>query len=138
MFSLGKISHNLALFRSNLAGAWGEVFNWPSARIYGLVGLILNLLSWLGSILLYRSLGNDLTVLHYNIDFGIDLVGHRGQLFINPILGLSFIILNLVLLLFFVRHKHYKFMSYLLWNSAILANIFLLLAALGVYLINFR
>jgi len=138
MLSIGKISHNLALFRSSFSGAWSEIFSRSSARIYGLVVLILNLLNWLSSILLYRSLGNELTVLHYNIDFGIDLVGHRGELFVNPVLGLSFIILNLALLLFFVRHKHYKFMSYLLWPTAILANIFLLLAALGVYLINFR
>lgn len=138
MFSIGRISHNLALFRNNLSGSLSEVFSWPFSRVYGVIVLVLNLLNWLGSFLLYRSLGNNLTVLHYNIDFGIDLVGHRGELFINPALGLVLLILNLVLSLFFVRHKHFKFMSYLLWNTAALVNAFLLLAVLAVYLINFR
>ncbi|MEI7620016.1 MAG: hypothetical protein WCJ57_00415 [Candidatus Falkowbacteria bacterium] len=138
MFSLGKISHNLALFRNNLSGALNEVFSLPFSRVYGVVVLVLNLLNWSFSFLLYRSLGDDLTVLHYNIDFGIDLIGHRGELFVNPVLGLVLIILNLALLLFFARHKHFKFVSYLLWNTAALANTFLLLAALAVYLINFR
>ncbi len=138
MFSTGKISHNLALFRNNLAGAWSEVFSWPFSRWGAVVALVLNLLDWLASFFLYRSLGDELTVLHYNIDFGIDLVGHRAQLFINPVLGLSLIILNLVLLLFFARQKHFKFVSYLLWNTAALANFFLLLGVLAVYLINFR
>jgi hypothetical protein len=137
MFSTGKLSHNLALFRNNFSSSWSSVFSWSFSQIYGLIVLALNLLNWLLTFLLYRSLGNDLTVLHYNIDFGIDLVGHRGQLFVNPVLGLVLIILNLALLLFFARHKHFKFMSYILWNTAALANIFLLMAGLSVYLINF-
>lgn len=138
MLSLGKISHNLALFRNNLFNYLNEVFSWSFSRVYGVIVLVLNLINWFFSFLLYRSLGDELTVLHYNIDFGIDLIGHRGELFVNPIFGLVLIILNLVLLLFFVRHKHFKFVSYLLWNAAALANIFLLLAVLAVYLINFR
>lgn len=138
MFSTGKISHNLALFRNNLAGAWSEVFSWSFSRWGVAVALALNLLDWLASFFLYRSLGDELTVLHYNVDFGIDLIGHRIQLFVNPALGLSLIILNLVMLLFFARQKHFKFVSYLLWNTAALANSFLLLGVLAVYLINFR
>ena len=138
MFSTGKISHNLAIFRNNLAGAWDEVFSWSFSRWGVAVALGLNLLNWLASFFLYRSLGDELTVLHYNVDFGIDLIGHRIQLFINPALGLSLIILNLVMLLFFARQKHFKFVSYLLWSTAILANLFLLLGVLAVYLINFR
>jgi len=138
MFSTGKISYNLAIFRNNLAGAWNEVFSWSFSRCGVAVALGLNLLNWLASFFLYRSLGDELTVLHYNVDFGIDLIGHRIQLFINPALGLSLIILNLVMLLFFARQKHFKFVSYLLWSTAILANLFLLLGVLAVYLINFR
>ena len=138
MFSIGKINHNLVVFRNNLSHSLKEAFSWPFPRVYGIIVLVLNLLNWLGSFLLYRSLGDELTVLHYNIDFGIDLIGHRGELFINPILGLMLIILNLSLLLFFTRHKHFKFISYLLWNTAALVSLFLLLAVLAVYLINFR
>ncbi len=137
MFTIGKIRHNLAIFRNNFSVSWSEAFSWPFFRISSLVVLGLNLLNWGFSFLLYRSLGDELTVLHYNVDFGIDLVGHRGELFINPSLGLILIVLNLILLLFFARHKHFKFISYLLWNAAALANFFLLLSVLAVYLINF-
>lgn len=137
MFTIGKLRHNLAIFRNNFSVSWSEAFGWPFFRIFSLVVLGLNLLNWTVSFLLYRSLGDELTVLHYNIDFGIDLVGHRGELFINPSLGLILIVLNMILLLFFARHKHFKFISYLLWNAAALANFFLLLSVLAVYLINF-
>jgi len=137
MVLTGKLSHNLALFRANLANSWREVFSWSFSRLFGIIVLIVNLGNWLVVSLLYRSLGNELTVLHYNIDFGIDLIGHRGQLFLNPVLGLLLLLLNLSLLLFFVRHKHFKFVSYILWGTTALANTFLLLAELAVYLINF-
>lgn len=138
MFSIGKISHNLAIFRNNLSVSWREVFGHSFSRVYGLIVLGLNLLNWLVSFLLFRSLGNDWTVLHYNVDFGIDLIGHRGELFINPTLGLILILLNLSLLLLFARQQHFKFISYLLWHTAVLANAFLFLAVLAIYLINFR
>jgi len=114
------------------------VFSWSFSRLYAIVAVVLNLLAWLGTVLIFRSLGNELTVLHYNIDFGIDLVGHRGQLFFNPILGLVLILLNLILILLLARHKDFKFIAYLLWATAVLVNVFLLLAVLAVYLINFR
>ncbi|MFA4942942.1 MAG: hypothetical protein WC564_04870 [Patescibacteria group bacterium] len=138
MLLTGKINHNLALFRNNFTIAWGEVFGQNFSRFCGILVLILNSISWLGSFLLYRSLGDELTVLHYNIDFGIDLIGRRGQLFVNPALGLILIILDLSLLLLLTRHQHFKLISFLLWGTMILANIFLILAVLGVYLINFR
>lgn len=138
MPATGKISHNLAIFKDNFFTAWSEVFSWSFSRLYAIVAVVLNLLAWLGTVLIFRSLGDELTVLHYNIDFGIDLVGHRGQLFFNPTLGLVLILLNLILILLLARHKDFKFIAYLLWAAAVLVNVFLLLAVLAVYLINFR
>jgi len=138
MFSLQKIGHNLSIFGQAFSSALDEAWGWVFIRSLLIVALIVNILDWAGATLLYRALGDNLTVLHYNVNFGIDLIGPRRQVFINPLLGLIFLILNFSLVLFLAKNKHFRFSAHVLLNTAVVVNILLLLAIFSVYLINFR
>jgi hypothetical protein len=137
MIIFGKISEILNNFWSSLAMSLRGVLSWAFIRIYLIIGLILNLFTWLGAVYIYKNIAQDLTVLHYNIDFGIDLIGNRSLIFANPILGLFFLFINFILLLFFYRHKHLNFLAHLLLGIATLANLILIVAVITVYIINF-
>ena len=100
--------------------------------------MIVNISAWLAARYFDFQLDNNLAVLHYNVDFGIDLIGEAGRIYIMPLLGLIIIFLNLILLVSMGKHKDRRFISHLLFASALIANI-ILLASLGtVYLINFH
>lgn len=138
MLLTGKFAHYLSVSRTNFKIAVKTVWGFGYIRLYLLIAAVVNLLDWIGSWLLYRAIGPNLTVLHYNVDFGIDLVGQRQKLFLNPTIGLTFIILDFLFLLLWTKQKNLGFVANVLLVSAILVNALLLLALLAVYLINFR
>ncbi|HNX10931.1 MAG TPA: hypothetical protein PKI61_02220 [bacterium] len=138
MLLVGKLAHYASLGKTNLKIAAKLAWGLTYVRVYILVAGIINLLDWVGSFLLYRAMGPNLTVLHYNVDFGIDLVGQRQKLFLNPAIGLTFILLDFLFLLFWTKQKNLSLVSHVLLATAILVNALLLLSLLAVYLINFR
>jgi hypothetical protein len=132
------MANNWSEFRQNFILAWTDAWGRLFVRSLLISALMVNVLNWFGAGLLFRNLAQDSTVLHYNVNFGIDLIGTRGQIFLNPLLGLIFLLLNLVLILLLTKNKHFKFLAHILLNAALVANILLLLAQMAVYLINFR
>ncbi|MFH1668118.1 MAG: hypothetical protein ABH884_03820 [Candidatus Komeilibacteria bacterium] len=64
--------------------------------IYFSLALILNILCWLWLALLIKPSGNTVP-LHYNIYFGIDLIGAGWQLYYQPLFGFIIILTNLIL-----------------------------------------
>ena len=137
MLSSEKISHYFINFIKKLGEATAAAWDWTFVRTLLIMGLIFNALNWLGSWFIYRNLAQDSTVLHYNVNFGIDLIGSRAEIFINPLLGLIFFLLDFILILLLYKNKHFKFLAHVLLNTALVVNIVLLLAGLSVYIINF-
>ena len=83
-------------------------------------------------------------ILHYNVDFGIDLIGNVRQIYIIPLIGLVIVLFNLILLSFAYRKNIAperrdadKFLANLLLGSALFANFILLFSVASIYLINF-
>jgi len=74
--------------------------------------------------------------LHYNVDFGINLIGSENQLYIIPLIGLLVFLVNFFILPLYYNQKEIKFLSYYLFTVSIISNIFLLLAEASIYLIN--
>jgi len=138
MFSIQKIGHSLGIFRQAFSLAFSEAWGRVFIRSLLIIALVANILDWVATTFLYRALGDNLVVLHYNINFGIDLIGSRNQIFINPLLGLVFLLLDFGLVLFLAKDKHFKFVAHILLNAAVVVNVLLLLAIFSVYLINFR
>ena len=138
MISLAKIIDAAFWWRRRSSSKLTDFFSLASIRAYLVINFFLNVLIWLGATYIYHNLYQNLTVLHYNVDFGIDLIGDRNQVFTIPALGLLLFILNLLLLFFFIRSRHFKFIAHLLLGVLVVTQIFLLLSLQAVYLINFR
>ena len=63
------------------------------------IGFVLNLMLWL---FIYMQLDpqDDLIFLHYNIYFGVDLIGEWYRLYFMPLLGIAILCVNIVLSIF--------------------------------------
>lgn len=72
--------------------------------------------------------------LHYNIFFGIDLIGPWYSVFVIPLLSLIFLIINCVLLVLLYGRE--KFLSYFLAVTNALLSIGLLTALVLIVLLN--
>lgn len=106
------------------------------ARVYLAVLLGLNSLNWIAAYAINKNVSQNLIVLHYNIDFGVNLIGGAKRVYLIPLLGLIIILINFILLV--IIHRQGKFIVHLLMAGAILANLFLLAGLASLYLINFR
>ena len=138
MPDLSKFYDNFYLLRQKFFGAISYLFGYFFIRLYFIVLLGLNLLIWLIVYFINVSVSQDLVVLHYNIDFGVDLIGSVERIYIIPLLGLIIILVNAVLIFIFSRSKDFKFFSHLLLAASLAVNLFLLIALGSIYLINFR
>lgn len=95
-----------------------------------LAGFILNLANWI-YIASNISPSEQPIPLHYNIYFGIDLIGVWYNMFIIPLSGLVIIILNSWLLKSLKGNKFYK---YLVLAVSSLCQVLLLLASIFIIL----
>lgn len=105
-------------------------------KVYLVAILFLNAINWLAVYFINRRVSQDLVALHYNIDFGVNLIGSVKRIYLIPFLGLIIALLNLILTNSLYRQD--RFAVHLLLAAALLANLFLLTATASLYLINFR
>ncbi len=138
MINLSKFYHCFYLGKERVGRILMDVFFQDlSIKIYSLAIICLNLLTWLAVILLVRRAGDDLLVLHYSVDFGVDLVGDPSRLYMIPVLGMVVFLSNVSLLFILYRYDNFKFFSHLLLAVATLVNLFLLISLGPIYLFNF-
>jgi hypothetical protein len=112
-------------------------------RIYLAIIVGLNLLVWLSAYIINKNISDDLAILHYNVDFGANLIGNARQIYIIPLLGLIIILFNFFL--FFAIYQRGireignqdKFLANILFAAAGTANLFLFFSLVSIYLINF-
>ena len=131
-----KLLNYFHLSRESLGEMALNMLSFFYVKIYLIVLLALNLLNWLTAFIINKNVSQDLVFLHYNVTFGVNLIGSVKKVYIIPLLGFAIILINFVLLIFI--HKQGKFIIHLLLFTALLANLFLLAAVISVYLINFR
>ena len=81
---------------------------------------------------------DELLALHYNVDFGINLLGDAKRIYIIPLLGLILLFINFILLVNFNHTQEKSFIAHILLSTALLTNLTLLASAGTLYLINFR
>ena len=125
-------------FVDRLKEAFAEIFKLRASFFY-LAGFILwQIVVCIQVFLVKNNLSGDLVVLHYNVDFGIDLVANPSAIFFYPALSLAVFLINFLILLFFSRNKNLKILIHYLLSAAVLFSAFLSLVLLSIYLINFR
>jgi len=124
--------------RQQVGAALLAVWNLSFGRYYLITLVLVQIIAWLESLFIYRNLSGDLLILHYNVDFGVDLVGMSARIFTYPLIGLGIIVLNLALAAASHRQKDFRIFVHFVLTAALVFGLVLNLALLFVYLINFR
>ena len=131
-----KILNYLYISREKTTQAVLYLVGFTFVRVYLLFLFILNILNWLLASYVNNNVSQNLVVLHYNVNLGVNLIGNARDIYIIPTLGLAFIIINFILLLNIFKKN--KFLIHLLLGFTILINIFLISSTVAIYLVNFR
>lgn len=120
---------------------WAVIFNaywrYVPNRWYLLVGLIAQILLWFFAYQMFRAVGGDLFLAHYNVDFGIDSIGDSRRAFNVPLLGAAVFLLNWLLVILAVGRAHFHFLAHACGLATLLAQVLAALALMSLYLINF-
>ena len=75
-------------------------------------------------------------ILHYNVYFGVDLIGDYRQAYILPLIGIILLVVNLLLAIYFYAQKE-RIASYILMIAALMIQLGLIVGSTGVILINY-
>lgn len=138
MIQLKKIKNELIRIRRAFVLFVGQNLKHTYLKVYLIVCFALNLLLWITAISIKNNIKEGLAILHYNVDFGIDLLGDPSSLLVIPSFGLIVILINSILTSVFVKFDKFKFISHLFLLTALVVNVFLILSLLFIYLINFK
>ena len=132
-----KIYDKISLFFGHIKVALKNLFSYFFIKVYFIIAYTINLFLWVAVYFCYSRFSQDIAILHYNIDFGIDLIGNKNYLFFIPISSLFFIIIYQIILSKFLSNNDFKFWSYFLSSFLLLFNIFLIFILFTIYYINF-
>ena len=121
--------------RANWKDFLGSYFKLFFVKIFLIFTFLSNILLWLLSWLVVVNINQELSILHYNILFGIDYIGSPNHIFWLPTFGLLITIINLILSLWLFKRE--KLIAQILMLSALIFHIFLGLSLYSIYLINF-
>lgn len=117
---------NNLFFKSNI---------WWQRRILFILNILLLLLFW-GWLFLKINFSQDIVPLHYNIYYGIDWFGPSYYMYLYPLLGTSWVILNSILAFFWFKLN--KKILYWLGVYTLLLNIFLMTGLFLIVLFYFN
>ncbi len=115
-----------------------DLFSRLFIRVYLLILILINASLWIISYYINSNLNSEEIALHYNVDFGINLIGRPAEVYIIPVISLIFLLLNLSILLGLKKSKERIFAAHVLLSGALASSLILLVAIATVYLINFR
>lgn len=106
-------------------------------RLYFLIIFLMQLLLFYFSYQIFKAIGDDLFVSHYNVDFGIDGIGSASKVFRVPIISSIIFIVNTLLIIAVYRRDSFKFLAHAANLSSLLISFLAGLALMSLYLINF-
>jgi len=125
-------------WRQSLAFAMAAYWRYQPNRWYLFVSVGLQLILWFFAYRMFRvTLGDDLFVYHYNVDFGIDAIGKPRDVFRIPLIAFAVLLVNWVIAVFAARREHFHFLVHAFGLTGILAQVLGALALMSLYLINF-
>lgn len=75
-------------------------------------------------------------ILHYNVYFGVDLIGSYQQVYVLPAIGIILFCINSLLSLYFYQQKE-RIASYILLLAMFMIQLSLIVASTSVILINY-
>lgn len=99
------------------------------------LSLAANIICWAGLWVLIKPVDGSI-ILHYNVYFGVDMMGNWGLVFIMPSVGLLLFFINFSLSLYFYRQKE-RIASYILLLTSLMIQLSLLVASASIIIINY-
>jgi len=129
---------NFYSFCQEIRIAGTTLWRFIPSRFYLGIAVLLQAANWWQAVFIYKHLSGELLVLHYNIDFGINLVGEPGRIFLYPLFGLGIFTLNWIIAAALHRRQYFRLFANLLLTAALLFCLFISLALMFIYLINFK
>lgn len=107
-------------------------------RWYLFIALGMQIALWFSAYRMYNvTLGDELFVYHYSVDFGIDAIGKPSDVFRVPLISFAVLLVNEAVAVFSARREHFHFLAHAFGLAAILAQALGALALMSLYLINF-
>lgn len=127
-------------FFSGLKSKFRLFFVQDYFRSYIVIWLIVlsfmsNFANWI-SIKIFIKPVNFPIILHYNVYFGVDMVGNRDRAYILPAIGLFLLLVNLLLSIYFYKRGE-RIASYLLLMAGLMSQLSLIIASVGIVVINY-
>lgn len=133
---LSKLLNYFYLFGQNWRITWSDIWHDSGHRWLTIIDIILLVISWILAFWLAAVGRGSLLILHYNINFGIDLIGSANSIYWLPFGATVAVVVNSLLLqINYPAAKQLRLTS-LAGSLAVLILINLALASL--LLINFR
>lgn len=133
---LNKLFNGLYSAFSKFSEAVFFLFNQTAARWYVFFIVLMNLANWFLAYYVNHNVSQSLVILHYNVNLGVNLIGNVVNIYMIPAIGLTFIIVNLLLLLNLWGRS--RFFIHFLLGFSLLVEFFLIASTISIYLINFR
>jgi len=118
--------------------AFSALWRFFPARLYFAAIFIWQAALWWVAFFIYRSLTGDILVLHYNVNFGIDLIGSPERIFSYPAFALSIAVAHIIIAASFYKNKDFKTFIHLLLASAFSFGLIIGASLFFVYFINFK
>jgi len=131
-----KLLNHLHLGRARAVEAVLYLISFNFVRLYLIFLFGLNIINWFLADYVNRNVSQNLVVLHYNVNLGVNLIGNVRDIYIIPTLGMAFIVINFLLLLNIYRRG--RFLIHLMLGFSLLINLSLIASTISIYLINFR
>jgi len=97
--------------------------------------LLLNLAGWTFLVIFIRPVDFSI-ILHYNVYFGVDLIGDWWQAYVLPFMGVVFLIVNFILAYKFYKQKE-RIASYIFLLASLMIQLGLIIASIGIVMINY-
>lgn len=126
------------LFRGQAALAFKSVFDRRQSWIFLFINLFFVIAIFVGSLEIFLNFREEIMVLHYNVDFGVDWIGQKNLVFWLAGVGAFIFFLDFLVVLLISKRRNYDFISLFLFGGLTICEIFLLAAVFSVYLVNFR
>jgi hypothetical protein len=112
-----------------------EFFHNPIVQWVMIVAIFVNLADWAALAVFIRPVDFPL-ILHYNVYFGVDIIGSWWQSYFLAFTGSVILIVNAVLSYFFYGRKE-RIASYVLLLAALFVQAGIAIAAASIILVNY-
>ena len=105
MLNISRIINNFYSWKQNIKVSFSTLFSYLNVKIYLVILLFINLTNWLFTRYITSEIDQPQIALHYSVDFGINLYGDINKIYILPLLGTIFIVINFVILSILARYN---------------------------------